>query len=59
MMFLIAVSMPALAQAEETALRLALRSRKATPDDIVRFAKALRIWSVLRPYLESVVADDT
>lgn len=40
------------------ALRLALRSRKATPDDIVRFAKALRIWSVLRPYLESVVADD-
>jgi len=41
------------------ALRLALRSRKATPDDIVRFAKALRIWSVLRPYLESVVADDT
>ena len=41
------------------ALRLALRSRKATPDEIVRFAKALRIWSVLRPYLESVVADDT
>ena len=41
------------------ALRLALRSRKATPDDIVRFARALRIWSVLRPYLESVVADDT
>ena len=41
------------------ALRLALRSRKATPDDIVRFAKALRIWSVLRPYLESAVADDT
>ena len=41
------------------ALRLALRSRKAMPDEIVRFAKALRIWSVLRPYLESVVADDT
>ena len=40
------------------ALRLALRSRKAMPDEIVRFAKALRIWSVLRPYLESVVADD-
>ena len=41
------------------ALRLALRSRKAMPDEIVRFAKALRIWSVLRPYLESVAADDT
>jgi predicted transcriptional regulator of viral defense system len=41
------------------ALRMTLRSRKATPDEIVRFAKALRIWSVLRPYLESVVADDT
>ena len=41
------------------ALRLALRSRKAMPDEIVRFAKALRIWSVLRPYLESVIADDT
>ena len=41
------------------ALRLGVRSRKATPDEIVRMAKALRIWSVLRPYLESVVADDT
>lgn len=41
------------------ALRMVLRSKKATPDEIVQLAKALRIWSVLRPYLESVVADDT
>jgi predicted transcriptional regulator of viral defense system len=40
------------------ALRLALRSGKATPDMIATYAKSLRIWSVLRPYLESVVADD-
>ncbi len=40
------------------ALRMALRSRKATPDAIARHAKVLRIWSVLRPYLESAVADE-
>lgn len=40
------------------ALRLALRAKKVTPDEIVALAKALRIWTVLRPYLESVVADD-
>jgi predicted transcriptional regulator of viral defense system len=39
-------------------LRLAVRSKKATPNEIVHLAQALRIWSVLRPYLESVVADD-
>ena len=41
------------------ALRLALRTRKTTPDEIARLAKELRIWTVMRPYLESVVADDT
>ena len=41
------------------ALRLALRSGKAKPGEIARLAKALRIWTVMRPYLESVVADDT
>ncbi len=41
------------------ALRLALRAKKATPDQIAKLAKSLRIWSVIRPYLESVVADDT
>ncbi len=40
------------------ALRMALRSRKATPDAIARHARALRIWNVLRPYLESTVADE-
>jgi predicted transcriptional regulator of viral defense system len=40
------------------ALRMGWRSRKAMPDDIVRYAQALRIWSVVRPYLESVVADE-
>lgn len=40
------------------ALRLALRAKKATPDQIAKLAKALRIWTVIRPYLESVVADD-
>lgn len=40
------------------ALRMALRSRKATPDAIARYARTLHIWSVLRPYLESMVADE-
>jgi len=40
------------------ALRMGWRARKAKPDDIVRYAQALRIWSVVRPYLESVVADE-
>ncbi len=40
------------------ALRMGWRSRKAKPDDIANYAQALRIWSVVRPYLESVVADD-
>ena len=40
------------------ALRLALRSGKATPDAIAEIAKELRIWTVLRPYLESAAADD-
>lgn len=40
------------------ALRMALRSRKATPDGVARYARDLRIWSVLRPYLESTVADE-
>ena len=38
------------------ALRMALRERKATPDSIADIAKKLRIWTVLAPYLESVVA---
>lgn len=41
------------------ALRMGVRSGKARPAEIARLAKALRIWSVLRPYLEAVAADDT
>lgn len=41
------------------ALRLGVRAGKARPSDIARFAKGLRIWSVVRPYLESIAADDT
>ena len=40
------------------ALRMGWRSRKSRPDDIVNYAQALRIWTVVRPYLESVLADD-
>ena len=34
-----------------------VRSEKAKPAEIVRYARGTRIWSVLRPYLETVVAD--
>lgn len=40
------------------ALRMGWRSRKAKPDDIAKYAQQLRIWSVVRPYLESIVADE-
>lgn len=36
------------------ALRDALRKRKATIDEIHRFAKVCRVANVIRPYLESV-----
>ncbi len=37
------------------ALRDALRTRKATVDEIHRFAKVCRVSNVMRPYLESAV----
>lgn len=37
------------------ALRDALRSRKASIDDIQRYAKVCRVANVMRPYLESAV----
>ena len=40
------------------ALRQGWRSRKANPDTIAAYARKLRIWTVIRPYLESVVADE-
>jgi predicted transcriptional regulator of viral defense system len=39
-------------------LRMALRSRKASPAKIADYARDLRIWSVVRPYLESMAADE-
>jgi len=40
------------------ALRMSWRSRKASADEIYTYAKALRVWSVMRPYLEATVADE-
>lgn len=40
------------------ALRLGWRSRKASPDKIAAYARRLRIWTVIRPYLESIIADE-
>lgn len=38
-------------------LRVAIRQRRARPEDIVRYAKACRAWTVIRPYLEAVISD--
>ena len=38
-------------------LHSVMRSEKAKPVEIVQYARETRIWSVLRPYLETVVAD--
>lgn len=38
-------------------LRQGLRSRKVTPDQLWQFARDARIWSVIKPYLEAMVAD--
>lgn len=40
------------------ALRMGVRSGKARPAEIAEFAMALRIWSVIRPYLEAVASDE-
>ena len=38
-------------------LHSVIRSEKAKPAEIIQYARETRIWSVLRPYLETVVAD--
>ena len=38
-------------------LREAIRQRRARPDDIARYARACRAWTVIKPYLESALAD--
>jgi hypothetical protein len=37
-------------------LREALRPRRCTPDELWRFAKQARVWSVMRPYIEAMVS---
>ncbi len=39
-------------------MRMAVRRRKAHPNDIYQYARELRIWSILRPYLEATLADE-
>jgi predicted transcriptional regulator of viral defense system len=38
-------------------LREGLRQRKATPDELWMHAKAVRVWAIMRPYVEATVAD--
>jgi predicted transcriptional regulator of viral defense system len=37
-------------------LREGIRHRKCTPDELWRYAKKARIWTVMRPYVETVVS---
>lgn len=38
-------------------LREGLRTKRATPDQLWEFARTARVWSVMRPYIEAMVAD--
>ena len=40
-------------------LREGLRSGRVTPDQLWEFARTARVWSVMRPYVEAMVADGT
>jgi hypothetical protein len=40
-------------------LREGLRGRGCTPDDLWRYARAARVWSVMRPYVEAMASDGT
>lgn len=40
-------------------LREGLRQRKATSDQLWRYATKARIWSIMKPYVEATVADGT
>lgn len=42
-----------------SAMREALRKRVCSPDDIMGYARSLRIASVVRPYLEAITTDET
>ena len=38
-------------------LREGIRHRKCTPDQLWQYAKKAQVWTVMRPYVEAVVAD--
>jgi predicted transcriptional regulator of viral defense system len=38
-------------------LREGLRRQRCTPDQLWRFARPARVWSVMRPYVEAMAAD--
>lgn len=38
-------------------LREGIRQRKCTPDQLWRYAKMARVWTIMRPYVETVVAN--
>lgn len=38
-------------------LREGLRRRRCTPDELWRYARKARVWSVMRPYVEAMAAD--
>jgi predicted transcriptional regulator of viral defense system len=38
-------------------LRQGIRRRKCTPDQLWQYAKKARVWTVMRPYVETVMAD--
>lgn len=38
-------------------LREGIRQRKSTPDQLWQYAEKARVWTIMRPYVETVVAD--
>ncbi len=38
-------------------LREGLRSRRVSPDQLWEFARTVRVWSVMQPYVEAMLAD--
>jgi CRISPR-associated endonuclease Csn1 len=40
-------------------LRTCIRQKQCTPDELWQYGKKARIWTIMRPYVETVVADAT
>ena len=40
-------------------LRTGIRQRKCAPDELWHYAKLARVWTIMRPYVDTVVADVT